>query len=118
MADPVGPEPGRRRPSSAPVACSRSACSRLRLRSAQSVAAPAGGSTGLNSPRPPIAHGREAATRSLALSPSAARFCSAHDEARDHLLHRTSMREVVPLGVQRERFLARLVTLRALLGAP
>ena len=49
--------------------------------------------------------------------PLAARFCTAHDEVRDYFGHRTRMREVVPLGVQRERFRARSVALRAPLGA-
>ena len=31
--------------------------------------------------------------------PSAARFCTAHDELRDYFRHRTTMHEVVPLGV-------------------
>jgi len=46
---------------------------------------------------------------------SAARFCSAHDELRDYFRHRTRMNEVVPLGVQREQFQARLGELRAML---
>jgi len=49
--------------------------------------------------------------------PLAARFCTAHDEVRDYFGRRTRMREVVPLGVQRERFRTRSVTLRALLEA-
>ena len=44
---------------------------------------------------------------------SAARFCTAHNGVRDHFRHRTRMHEVVPLGVQRERFRARLAELRA-----
>ena len=48
---------------------------------------------------------------------SAARFCSAHDELRDYFRHRTRMHEVVPLGVQREQFRARLAELRAMLRA-
>jgi putative transposase len=43
---------------------------------------------------------------------SAARFCSAHDELRDYVRHRTKMYEVVPLGVQREQFRARMTELR------
>ena len=49
--------------------------------------------------------------------PSAARFCSAYDEVREYLRHRTRMHEVVPLGTQREQFRARTAALRALLGA-
>ena len=48
---------------------------------------------------------------------SAARFCAAHDEVRDYFRHRTKMHEGIPLGVQRERFRARLGELRALFGA-
>jgi transposase-like protein len=46
---------------------------------------------------------------------SAARFCSAHDELRDYFRHRAKMDEVVPLGVQREQYRARLAELRAML---
>ena len=46
---------------------------------------------------------------------SAARFCSAHDEVRDYLRHRTTMHEVVPLGVQREQYRARSAALRSML---
>jgi transposase-like protein len=46
---------------------------------------------------------------------SAARFCLAHDEVRDYCRHRTRMREVVPLQMQREQFRARLAELRAML---
>jgi transposase-like protein len=48
---------------------------------------------------------------------SAARFCSAYDEVRDYFRHRTRLNEVVPLGVQRAQFRARLAALRALLKA-
>jgi len=48
---------------------------------------------------------------------TAARFCSAHDEVRDHFRPRTRLHEVVPLGVQRERFRARLAELRAMIAA-
>jgi putative transposase len=48
---------------------------------------------------------------------SAARFCSAHDELRDYFRCRTSMYEVVPLGMQREQFCVRMAELRARLGA-
>ena len=48
---------------------------------------------------------------------AAARFCSAHDELRDHFRHRTRMDEVVPLGIQREQFRSRLGELRAMLRA-
>jgi transposase-like protein len=39
---------------------------------------------------------------------SAARFCLAHDEVRDHFRHRTRLNEVVPLRVQQDQFCARL----------
>jgi hypothetical protein len=48
---------------------------------------------------------------------SAARFCLAHDEVRDHFRHRTRLNEVVPLWVQREQFCARLAELRGMLKA-
>ena len=48
---------------------------------------------------------------------SAARFCTAHDELREYLRHRTRMHEVVPLGVQREQYRARSAALRAMLKA-
>ena len=35
---------------------------------------------------------------------------------RDYFRHRTTMHEVVPLGVQREQYRARSAALRALLG--
>ena len=46
---------------------------------------------------------------------SAACFCTAHDELRDHFRHRTRLHEVVPLGVQREQVRARLAELRAMI---
>ena len=45
----------------------------------------------------------------------AARFCSAHDELRAYLRHRTRMHEVVPPGSQREQYRARSAALRAML---
>ena len=42
---------------------------------------------------------------------SAARFCSAHDEVRDYLRHRTRLHEVVPPGVQREQYRTRSAAL-------
>jgi len=46
---------------------------------------------------------------------AAAHFCTAHDELRDYLRHRTRMPEVVPPGVQREQHRARSAALRAML---
>ena len=48
---------------------------------------------------------------------SAARFCTAHDEVREYFRHRTGLRGVVSLGVQREQYRARSAALRAMLGA-
>ncbi len=61
--------------------------------------------------------GRYHPMRGFGSFPSASRFCSAHDELRDYLRHRTRMNEAIPLGVQREQFRARLVELRAMLKA-
>jgi transposase-like protein len=46
---------------------------------------------------------------------AAARFCTAHDEVRDYFRQRTRRHEVVPLGLQRERFRVRSAALRAML---
>jgi putative transposase len=48
---------------------------------------------------------------------SAARFCSVHDELRDYFRSRTKIDEVIPLGIQREQYCARMAALRAGLGA-
>ena len=61
--------------------------------------------------------GRYQPMRGFGTSHSAARFCSAYDEVRDYLRHRTRMHEVVPLGVQREEYRARSTALRAMLKA-
>ena len=61
--------------------------------------------------------GRYQPMRGFGTFHSAARFCSAYDEVRDHFRHRTRLHEVVPLGVQRERFRARLAELRAMILA-
>jgi transposase-like protein len=61
--------------------------------------------------------GRYHPMRGFGTFDSAARFCSAYDELRDYFRHRTSMDEVVPLGVQREQFRARSAELRAMLKA-
>ena len=61
--------------------------------------------------------GRYQPMRGFGSFPSAARFCTAHDELRDYFRHRTRMHEVVPLRVQREQYRARSAALRALLGA-
>jgi putative transposase len=47
----------------------------------------------------------------------AARFCAAYEEVQDFFRHRTTLHEVVPLGVQREQFCSRLAALRALVPA-
>ncbi len=44
---------------------------------------------------------------------AAARFCSAHNEVRDYVRHRTTPYELVPLVIQRAQFRARLADLRA-----
>ena len=49
--------------------------------------------------------------------PEVARFCTAHDEVRDNLRHRTRMREVVTRGIRRKQFRARSAALRAMLDA-
>jgi transposase-like protein len=59
--------------------------------------------------------GRYRPMRSFGSFDSAAQFCMAHDEVRDHFRHRTRLNEVVPLRIQREQFCARLAELRALL---
>jgi len=61
--------------------------------------------------------GRYGPMRGFGTFQSAARFCTAHDELRDYLRHRTRLHEVVPLGVQREQFRARSAALRAMLEA-
>jgi len=61
--------------------------------------------------------GRYRPMRGFGSFPSAARFCSAHDEVRDYFRHRTRMDEGVPLAVQREQFRARSAALRAMLKA-
>ena len=53
--------------------------------------------------------------RGFGTFPSAARFCSAHDELRGYFRHRTGLHEVLPLGVQREQYRARSAALRAIL---
>jgi len=60
--------------------------------------------------------GRYGPMRGFGSVASASRFCTAHDELRDYFRHRTTMHEVVPLGVQRDQFRARSAALRALLG--
>ena len=60
--------------------------------------------------------GRYGPMRGFGSVASASRFCTAHDELRDYFRHRTTMHEVVPLGVQREQYRARSAALRALLG--
>jgi transposase-like protein len=59
--------------------------------------------------------GRYRPMRGFGSFDSAARFCLAHDEMRDHFRHRTRMNEVVPLPIQREQFRARLAELRGML---
>jgi len=49
--------------------------------------------------------------------PSASRFCPAGDELRDFFRYRTRMRDVVPLGVQREQFRASSAALWVMVGA-
>jgi transposase-like protein len=61
--------------------------------------------------------GRYRPMRGFGSFDSAARFCLAHDEVRDHFRHRTRMNEVVPLPIQREQFRARLAELRGMLKA-
>ena len=48
---------------------------------------------------------------------SASRFCTAHDELRDHFRTRRAMGEVVPLAEQRGRFVERLAELGTILAA-
>lgn len=48
---------------------------------------------------------------------SAARFCSAHDELRDHFRARQRPGQTVPLAAQRRIYLERLATVHALLAA-
>jgi hypothetical protein len=48
---------------------------------------------------------------------AAARFCSAHDERRDHFRARQRQGERVPLAVQRRIYLERLAEVHALLAA-
>ena len=47
----------------------------------------------------------------------AARFCTAHDELRDHFRARQRQGETVPLAEQRRIFVDRLAEVRALLAA-
>ena len=61
--------------------------------------------------------GRYHPMRGFGTFPSAARFCSAHDELRGYFRHRTGLHEVLPLGVQREQYCARSAALRAILDA-
>ena len=61
--------------------------------------------------------GRYQPMRGFGSFASAARFCTAHDEVRDSSRHRTRIHEVVPLGIQREQFGARLAELRAMIEA-
>src|ERR1017187_9619097 len=48
---------------------------------------------------------------------SAARFCRAHDELRDHFRARQRQGETVPLAEQRRIYLERLAAVHALLAA-
>jgi putative transposase len=61
--------------------------------------------------------GRYRPMRGFGSVSGAARFCAAYEEVRDFFRHRTTLNEVVPLGVQREQFCTRLVALRALVPA-
>jgi len=61
--------------------------------------------------------GRYGPMRGFGTFQSAARFCTAHDELRDYFRYRIMLREVVPLGVQREQYRTRSAALRAMLGA-
>ena len=61
--------------------------------------------------------GRYRPMRGFGSFDSAARFCVAHDEMRDHFRHRTRLNEVVPLRVQRQQFCAQLTELRGMLQA-
>jgi len=61
--------------------------------------------------------GRYGPMRGFGSFMSAARFCTAHDELRGYFRHRTTMHEVVTLGVQREQYRARSAALRAMLKA-
>ena len=60
--------------------------------------------------------GRYGPMRGFGTFQSAARFCTAHDELRDYFRYRIMLREVVPLGVQREQYRTRSAALRAMLG--
>jgi len=62
-------------------------------------------------------NGRYRPMRGFGSFDAAARFCVAHDEVRDYCRYRIRMNEVIPLGVQREQFRARLTELRGMLQA-
>ena len=61
--------------------------------------------------------GRYHPMRGFGTFASAARFCTAHDEVRDHFRHRTRMHEAVPPEIRREQFRVRLDDLRDLFRA-